>query len=56
MVDFIRYMPVVAFVPLTTSVGGNRPICSKLLIIFIGTSSSRCCCVMDNVNPCRAIS
>jgi NitT/TauT family transport system permease protein len=41
-VDFIRYMPVVAFVPLTILWTGTGD-AQKFLIIFIGTSSNKCC-------------
>lgn len=47
-VDFIRYMPVVAFVPLTilwTGTGDTQ----KFLIIFIGTFFQQVLLVMDNV-------
>jgi NitT/TauT family transport system permease protein len=47
-VDFIRYMPVVAFVPLTilwTGTGDSQ----KFLIIFIGTFFQQVLLVMDNV-------
>jgi NitT/TauT family transport system permease protein len=47
-VDFIRYMPVVAFVPLTilwTGIGDMQ----KFLIIFIGTFFQQVLLVMDNV-------
>jgi NitT/TauT family transport system permease protein len=47
-VDFIRYMPVVAFVPLTilwTGIGDLQ----KFLIIFIGTFFQQVLLVMDNV-------
>ena len=42
LVDFIRYMPVVAFVPLTILWSGTGD-AQKFLIIFIGTFSSRFC-------------
>jgi len=48
LVDFIRYMPVVAFVPLTilwTGIGDAQ----KFLIIFIGTFFQQVLLVMDNV-------
>jgi NitT/TauT family transport system permease protein len=48
LVDFIRYMPVVAFVPLTilwTGTGDTQ----KFLIIFIGTFFQQVLLVMDNV-------
>lgn len=47
-VDFIRYMPVVAFVPLTilwTGIGDVQ----KILILFIGTFFQQVLLVMDNV-------
>ncbi len=47
-VDFIRYMPVVAFVPLTvlwTGIGDAQ----KFLIIFIGTFFQQVLLIMDNV-------
>ena len=47
-VDFVRYMPVVAFVPLTilwTGTGDSQ----KFLIIFIGTFFQQVLLVMDNV-------
>jgi NitT/TauT family transport system permease protein len=47
-VDFIRYMPVVAFVPLSilwTGTGDTQ----KFLIIFIGTFFQQVLLVMDNV-------
>ena len=47
-VDFIRYMPVVAFVPLTvlwTGIGDTQ----KFLIIFIGTFFQQVLLIMDNV-------
>jgi len=47
-VDFIRYMPVVAFVPLTIVWAGPSNI-QKLLIIFIGTFFQQVLLVMDNV-------
>jgi NitT/TauT family transport system permease protein len=48
LVDFVRYMPVVAFVPLTilwTGTGDGQ----KFLIIFIGTFFQQVLLVMDNV-------
>ncbi len=48
LVDFIRYMPVVAFVPLTilwTGTGDTQ----KFLIIWIGTFFQQVLLVMDNV-------
>ena len=47
-VDFIRYMPVVAFVPLTILWAGTGNT-QKLLIIFIGTFFQQVLLVMDNV-------
>ncbi len=48
VVDFIRYMPVVAFVPLTILWAGTGDL-QKLLIIFIGTFFQQVLLVMDNV-------
>lgn len=48
LVDFIRYMPVVAFVPLTILWTGTGDV-QKLLIIFIGTFFQQVLLVMDNV-------
>lgn len=48
LVDFVRYMPVVAFVPLSilwTGTGDGQ----KFLIIFIGTFFQQVLMVMDNV-------
>lgn len=48
LVDFIRYMPVVAFVPLTIiwiGIGDNQ----KFLIIFIGTFFQQVLLIMDDV-------
>src|SRR5258708_1911186 len=48
VVDFVRYMPVVAFVPLTilwTGTGDTQ----KYLIIWIGTFFQQVLMVMDNV-------
>ncbi len=48
LVDFIRYMPVVAFLPLTivwTGVSDGQ----KLLIVFIGTFFQQVLLIMDNV-------
>ncbi|HKQ95030.1 MAG TPA: ABC transporter permease [Aestuariivirgaceae bacterium] len=48
VVDFVRYMPVVAFVPLTilwTGTGDSQ----KFLIIWIGTFFQQVLLVMDNV-------
>ena len=47
-VDFIRYMPVVAFVPLTILWAGTGD-AQKLLIIFIGTFFQQVLLLMDNV-------
>lgn len=47
-VDFIRYMPVVAFVPLTILWTGTGDL-QKFLIIFIGTFFQQVLLVMDNV-------
>ena len=47
-VDFIRYMPVVAFVPLTILWAGTGDL-QKLLIIFIGTFFQQVLLLMDNV-------
>jgi NitT/TauT family transport system permease protein len=47
-VDFIRYMPVVAFVPLTILWTGTGDV-QKLLIIFVGTFFQQVLLVMDNV-------
>jgi NitT/TauT family transport system permease protein len=48
LVDFIRYMPVVAFVPLTILWAGTGDT-QKFLIIFIGTFFQQVLLVMDNV-------
>jgi NitT/TauT family transport system permease protein len=48
IVDFIRYMPVVAFVPLTILWTGTGD-AQKFLIIFIGTFFQQVLLVMDNV-------
>ncbi len=48
LVDFIRYMPVVAFVPLTILWTGTGDI-QKFLIIWIGTFFQQVLLVMDNV-------
>lgn len=48
LVDFIRYMPVVAFVPLTILWTGTGDV-QKVLIIFIGTFFQQVLMVMDNV-------
>lgn len=47
-VDFIRYMPVVAFVPLTILWTGTGD-AQKFLIIFIGTFFQQVLLFMDNV-------
>lgn len=47
-VDFIRYMPVVAFVPLSILWAGTGDL-QKLLIIFIGTFFQQVLLLMDNV-------
>ena len=47
-VDFIRYMPVVAFVPLTILWTGTGDV-QKFLIIFLGTFFQQVLLVMDNV-------
>ncbi len=48
LVDFVRYMPVVAFVPLTILWAGTGDI-QKFLIIWIGTFFQQVLLVMDNV-------
>jgi NitT/TauT family transport system permease protein len=48
LVDFIRYMPVVAFVPLTILWTGTGD-AQKFLIIWIGTFFQQVLLVMDNV-------
>lgn len=48
LVDFVRYMPVVAFVPLTILWAGTSD-GQKFLIIFIGTFFQQVLMVMDNV-------
>ncbi|MFT3975210.1 MAG: ABC transporter permease [Amaricoccus sp.] len=48
LVDFIRYMPVVAFVPLTILWAGPTDT-QKFLIIFIGTFFQQVLLIMDNV-------
>lgn len=48
LVDFIRYMPVVAFVPLTILWTGTGDL-QKFLIIWIGTFFQQVLLVMDNV-------
>ena len=48
LVDFIRYMPVVAFVPLTILWAGPTTR-QKFLIIFIGTFFQQVLLFMDNV-------
>lgn len=46
--DFIRYMPVVAFVPLTILWTGTSEI-QKLLVIWIGTFFQQALMFMDNI-------
>ena len=48
LVDFIRYMPVVAFVPLSSLWTGTGDL-QKSLIIFIGTFFQQVLMIMDNV-------
>ncbi|MGX7871631.1 ABC transporter permease [Mesorhizobium sp. ORM6] len=48
LVDFIRYMPVVAFVPLSILWAGTGDT-QKFLIIFIGTFFQQVLMIMDNV-------
>ena len=48
LVDFIRYMPVVAFVPLTILWTGTGDL-QKFTIIFIGTFFQQVLMIMDNV-------
>ncbi|RUX33248.1 ABC transporter permease [Mesorhizobium sp. M2A.F.Ca.ET.042.01.1.1] len=48
LVDFIRYMPVVAFVPLSILWAGTSDV-QKFLIIFIGTFFQQVLMIMDNV-------
>lgn len=48
LVDFIRYMPVVAFVPLTILWTGTGDM-QKFLIIWIGTFFQQVLLIMDNV-------
>lgn len=48
LVDFIRYMPVVAFVPLSILWSGTSDV-QKFLIIFIGTFFQQVLMIMDNV-------
>lgn len=48
LVDFVRYMPVVAFVPLTILWAGTGD-GQKFLIIWIGTFFQQVLMVMDNV-------
>ena len=48
LVDFIRYMPVVAFVPLSILWAGTSDI-QKFVIIFIGTFFQQVLMVMDSV-------
>jgi NitT/TauT family transport system permease protein len=47
-VDFVRYMPVVAFVPLTILWAGTSDM-QKFVIIWIGTFFQQVLMVMDNV-------
>lgn len=47
LVDFVRYMPVVAFVPLTILWTGTGE-AQKLLIIWIGTFFQQVLLIMDN--------
>ena len=53
LTDFIRYMPVVAFVPLTILWAGTDDT-QKFLIIWIGTFFQQVLLIMDNVKrvPC----
>ena len=53
LVDFIRYMPVVAFVPLTILWTGTGDV-QKFLIIWIGTFFQQVLLVMDNVKSVPA--
>ena len=48
LIDFIRYMPVVAFVPLTILWTGTTDI-QKFLIIWIGTFFQQALMFMDNI-------
>jgi NitT/TauT family transport system permease protein len=48
LTDFIRYMPVVAFVPLTILWAGTEDT-QKFLIIWIGTFFQQVLLIMDNV-------
>ncbi len=48
LVDFVRYMPVVAFVPLTILWAGTSDL-QKFVIIWIGTFFQQVLMVMDNV-------
>ena len=48
LVDFIRYMPVVAFVPLSILWSGTGD-AQKFLIIFIGTFFQQVLMIIDNV-------
>lgn len=48
LADFVRYMPVVAFVPLTILWAGTGD-AQKFLIIWIGTFFQQVLMVMDNV-------
>lgn len=47
VVDFVRYMPVVAFVPLTILWSGTGEV-QKFLIIWIGTFFQQVLLIMDN--------
>ncbi len=47
LVDFVRYMPVVAFVPLTILWAGTGDV-QKFLIIWIGTFFQQVLLIMDN--------
>lgn len=53
LVDFIRYMPVVAFVPLTILWTGTGD-AQKFLIIWIGTFFQQVLLIMDNVKSVPA--
>ena len=55
LVDFVRYMPVVAFVPLTILWAGTGD-SQKFLIIWIGTFFQQVLMVMDNVKRVPATS
>ncbi|MEU8609652.1 ABC transporter permease [Actinoplanes sp. NPDC048791] len=52
LLDFIRYMPVVAFVPLTILWAGTGD-AQKFLIIFIGTFFQQALLFTDNVRRVR---